>query len=187
MAWAEGDRDRHGGDGAKLGGDREEHAQVGPRHDEADIEQHADAHEHEAGDQAVAEHEGVDRLQEIDLQDVHQLVGLFDERRQHEGAVHLAGGRGGLKLALGGDIGERGGALGDGGAGLRVEEEHAGIDGAHAQSHRDHEQWLQDAFFAHVEQDHAQDHHADAAEEDGRVVREGLDQGLDALEEVENV
>jgi hypothetical protein len=56
---------------AQFGEQRQDHALEGARHDETDIEQDADAHEHQAGDQTVAEHHRVDRLQPVDLQHIH--------------------------------------------------------------------------------------------------------------------
>jgi hypothetical protein len=62
-------------DGAQLGEQRQDHALERPRHDETDIEQDADAHEDQAGDQAIAEHHRIDWLQPVDLQDIHHRIG----------------------------------------------------------------------------------------------------------------
>ena len=76
-----------------------------------DIKQYADAHEYKTGNQAIAESQGVDRLQPVDLHDVDQII---DVRHQgvNEQRPHLAG----------------------------FEEHYAGIDRRHAETHRDHQQ-----------------------------------------------
>ena len=124
---AGGPGQRKGGDGAELGAERDEHALERPRHHVADVEQRADAHEHQAGDQAVREGEGVDRLQPVDLQHRHQRRRLHDQGIDEEVALAAV-----------------------------LEEQHAGIDRGHAEPHGDHQQALQHALAAQVDQQHAQ-------------------------------
>jgi hypothetical protein len=71
---AECDGDREDDERSQFGKQGDDHALERPRHDVTDIEQDADAHEHQAGDQAVAEGQRVDRLQPVDLHDVDQII-----------------------------------------------------------------------------------------------------------------
>ena len=71
---SEPDAEREGDECPRLGTDGEKHAAERPLHDEAHVEQRADAEEHQASDEAVRKGERVDRLQPVDLQNVHQRV-----------------------------------------------------------------------------------------------------------------
>jgi hypothetical protein len=72
---AESNGEGEDGEGAEFGEQGDEHALEGACHDVTDIEKHADTHEHQTGDQAVAEGERVDRLQPVDLQMLISWIG----------------------------------------------------------------------------------------------------------------
>ena len=139
-AQSHGIGDRYDGEGSQLGAKREEHALQRFGQQEVDIEHRADAHEDQAGDQAVAEGEGVDRLQEIDLQDVHQRIGVRYHRIEEEVARRSAG-----------------------------EDQYAGIHGGHAQSHRDHHQRFENSLTAQIDQQDSEQNQPDAGVHDRRI------------------
>ena len=83
--------------------------------------------ENQTGYQSVAEREGVDRLQEVDLQNVHQLVGFRDHGVQKQVAVHAA-----------------------------RKNQHPGVHRRHAQPHRNHHQRFEHAPAPQVNQQDTQ-------------------------------
>ena len=110
--------------------------------------------EEQAGDQRVHEGEVVDRLQEVDLHDVDQSVGLGDHRRDDQRA-DLAG----------------------------LQEHHAGVDRHHAKSHRDHDEGLKRALETEIGEHEAQRDEPDAGESDhGILDEERPDAGKDRKE-----
>ncbi len=64
---AEHHRQRQRQHRAQFRKQRDDRADVGTRHHEADVEQRADADKDQARDQAVAERQRVDRLKPVDL------------------------------------------------------------------------------------------------------------------------
>ena len=97
--------------GAEFRHDRDEHAAHRGDQHISDIRNRPDPHEDQAGDQTVAEGKCVNRLQEIDLQDVQEFCRFardrIDEDRSH---------------------------------GSRREKENAGIDARHPDSHGNHDE-----------------------------------------------
>jgi hypothetical protein len=142
LAWIESqpDGDRENGNGPQFGEERNEDALERSRHHVTDIEEDADAHEDQTGDQAVAEGQRVDRLQPVDLHDVHQFDRIGDQRIDEQ-RPHL----------------------------LAFEEHHAGVDRRHAQPHRDHQQGFEDVLGAQIDQHKAEQHQEDAPEHDFRL------------------
>ena len=120
-----------------------------------DVEQHADAHEHEAGDQAVAEGEGVDRLQPVDLQDVHRGVRALDQRVDEQRA-----------------------------RGAAFEEHHAGVDRRHAEPHRNHQQGFEHSLLAEVDEQEAEQHQSDPSPEDLGLGGDQGGDALEQIEQV---
>jgi hypothetical protein len=152
---AEPDAERESHQGARLGADGEEHATERPLHHEAHVEQRADAKKDKAGDQAVGEGESIDRLQPIDLQDVDECSGLALQRIKEQRS-HLAA----------------------------VEEQHASVNRRHPEPHWDHQQRLEDALLAEVDQ-----HEAEKDQEDPGVhdLRLGRCEGRYSLEQIKNL
>jgi len=121
-----------------VGKQRNKHALKRPRHHITHIQQHADAHKDKAGDQAVAESQGVNGLQPIDLHDVDQIVRIRHQRVNKQGASLAA-----------------------------FEKHHPRVDGRHAQPHRDHQKGLQHLFGAQINQQKAQQHQKNASPHHG--------------------
>ena len=139
--------DRQHSERAQLGAQREEHALQGLRQHEIDVEHRPDAHENQTGYQSVAEREGVDRLQEVDLQNVHQLVGFRDHGVQKQVAVHAA-----------------------------RKNQHPGVHRRHAQPHRNHHQRFEHAPAPQVNQQDAQQNQPDTRIHDrGIGLQQGRD------------
>ena len=132
---------RQGDEGTQLGKQGNGDAGPGLGQQEADLTLGADTHEHQAGDEPVGEHEVIDGLEAVDLQDVHQLRRIADQGIQQQGAD-----------------------------GAVTEEEHAGVDADHAQPHGDHDEGLQLACEAHVGQNKACHDQNDAGDGDGRLL-----------------
>jgi hypothetical protein len=123
------------------------HAAERALHDEAHVEQRADAEEYQASDQAVREAERIDRLQPIDLQHVHQGGRLafqrIEKQRSHSAAF---------------------------------EEQHTRVHGGHSEPHREHQQRFEHALPTEVDQKKSQQDQEDPTEHDSRFGgREGSD------------
>ena len=140
----------------------QEHADEGMNHHETDVQETSDPEEDQTGDEAVREHERINRLEEIDLEDKHQIgrvldcvrrrPGLrFDEKRS-ETAVDLK----------------------------RIEEHDGRIDGRHPQAHGNHEKGFQRPAFSEIYQKHSQEYQPETREGYSRIGREHR---ADALEQ----
>jgi hypothetical protein len=143
------DGDGEGQHGAEFAAQREEHALDRTGQQVADIQQHADSHEHQARDQAVGEHERVHRLEKVQADEVEHVLVLSHQRLDDEvagGPVDLGAG---TRLRGRGDGDRREfGVL----EGLRVEEQDTRVDRDHAQPHRDHQQRLKGAALSEINQ-----------------------------------
>ena len=169
-----GEGDGEGDDGAELAAQGQEHGAVGARQDEADVEQDADAHEDQAGDEAVRKRERVERLEEVDLENVDEGRRIADEWSHEEVAVHPH-------------------AVCHGHAVVRearshwVEEERPRVDRSHPEPHGNHEEWLECPLLPQVDEHEGQEDEPDAGPKDERVVRIGIDECRDAPEQLQRV
>ena len=129
-----------GDEGAQLAEDGDCHAAPGLGEQEADLAACADAHEDQAGDEAVGKGEGVDGLQEVDLHDVHELPWIARQGIEDDVADHAA-----------------------------RQIEVRGVDHQHADAHGHHDQRLQRALVAQKHQKKTQREQEDACRRDGRA------------------
>ena len=87
----------------------------------ADFAHCTNAQEYYAGNQAVAEGQVVNRLQEVNLHDINQFCRIGNQRIQEQGTQLAA-----------------------------IQEQHAAVNTNHTNTHRHHNQRLEDTFKAQV-------------------------------------